>query len=99
MVDPSIPHRSSRGTINLRQARYREDPRPIEPDCPCYACANYSRAHLRYLFSCQEILASTLCSIHNLSALLRLTRKMRSALEEGTFEELKASWLASRPLT
>ncbi len=99
MVDPSVPHRSSRGTINLRQARYREDPRPIEPDCPCYACANYSRAHLRYLFSCQEILASTLCSIHNLSALLRLTRKMRSALEEGTFEELKASWLASRPLT
>lgn len=99
MVSPTVPHRSSRGTINLRQARYRDDPRPVEEDCPCYCCANYSRAHLRYLFSCQEILASTLCSIHNLSALLRLTAQMRSALEKGTFETLKAVWLGATALT
>ncbi len=95
LVAPQVPHRSSRGTINLRQARYREDPRPIEDDCPCYACTNYSRGHLRYLFSCQEILASTLCSIHNLCALLRLTGQMRRALEEGTFESLKADWVGA----
>lgn len=99
MVSPHLPHRTSRGTINLRQARYRQDPRPIEDDCPCYTCANYSRGHLRYLFSCQEILASTLCSIHNLVALLRLTRQMRHALEKGRFEELRANWLGSRALT
>lgn len=95
MVGPTLPHRSSRGTINLRQARYRNDPRPVEEDCPCYCCANYSRGHLRYLFSCQEILASTLCSIHNLTALLRLTREMRRSLEEGTFESLRATWMAT----
>jgi queuine tRNA-ribosyltransferase/7-cyano-7-deazaguanine tRNA-ribosyltransferase len=99
MVSPDVPHRSSRGTINLRQARYRDDARPIEEDCPCYTCANYSRAYLRYLFSCQEILAGSLCSIHNLSALLGLTRRMREALEEGTFAELKAGWLSRTPLT
>lgn len=97
MVSPNVPHRSSRGTINLRQARYREDPRPIEEDCPCYACANYSRAHLRYLFSCQEILASTLCSIHNLAALLRVTREIRRSLEEGTFEEYRAQYMGTQP--
>lgn len=99
MVGPTVPHRSSRGTINLRQARYRHDSGPIEPDCPCYTCANYSRSYLRYLFSCQEILASTLCTIHNLSALLRLTRGMREALEEGTFEQLRASWIGSTAIT
>jgi queuine tRNA-ribosyltransferase/7-cyano-7-deazaguanine tRNA-ribosyltransferase len=99
MVSPQVPYRSSRGTINLRQARYRQDDRPIEDDCPCYACANYSRGYLRYLFSCQEILASTLCSIHNVTALLRLTREMRRALEEGAFEQLRAAWLGQPALT
>lgn len=99
MVAPSVPHRSSRGTINLRQARYRNDARPIEDDCPCYTCANYSRSYLRYLFSCQEILASTLCSIHNVTALLGLTRQMRHALEQGQFEQLRAVWLGSSAIT
>ncbi len=97
MVSPKLPHRSRRGTLNLRQARYRDDPRPIEDDCPCYTCSNYSRAYLRYLFSCQEIVASTLCSMHNLSALLRLTRGMREALEIGKFEEFKAAYMPESP--
>lgn len=93
LVSPGVPHRGSRGTLNLRQARYRDDPGPIEPGCPCSTCAHYSRGYLRYLFSCQEILASTLCTIHNLTALLSLTRAIRQSLEQGTFEELRAAWL------
>lgn len=94
MVSPSIPFRTSRGTINLRQARYRNDPNPIDGNCGCYTCANFSRAYLRHLYSCGEILAATLGSIHNTWTLLSLTRQIRHALENGTFSELKAAWLS-----
>ncbi len=93
MVPPEYPHRTRRGTLNLRQARYRNDNDPIERDCPCYTCKNFSRGYLRYLFSCREILASTLCSIHNVAALLRVTRQIRSSLERGTFAEFKREFL------
>lgn len=92
MVGPEVEGRTKRGTLNLRNARFRNDHGPVEDDCPCYCCANFSRSYLRYLFSCQEILASTLCSIHNVSALLRLTRRMRDSLESGSFAELRSRY-------
>ncbi len=98
MVSPHHPHRTRRGTLNLRQARYRDDLAPIEADCFCYTCRNFSRGYLRYLFGCEEILASTLCSIHNVAALLRLTREIRTALELDTFSALKDRYLAMRPV-
>lgn len=96
MVGPEFPHRTSRGTLNLRQARYRRDTGPIDPGCPCHTCRNYERGYLHYLFSCQEMLAGTLCSIHNLTALLGLTREIRQALEMGTFGDLKRHWMAAQ---
>lgn len=93
MVSPWVEGRTKRGTLNLRNAKFREDHGPVESDCDCYCCANFSRSYLRYLFSCDEILASTLCSIHNVAALLRLTRKMRDALSVGTFAQLRSEWL------
>lgn len=88
-VPPHLPHRTRRGTLNLRQARYRTDYGPIDPDCACYTCSNFHRSYLHYLFGCKEILAGTLCSLHNVNALLRLTAKIREALELGTFWEMR----------
>jgi queuine tRNA-ribosyltransferase len=93
MVGPEFPHRTRRGTLNLRQARYRHDHSPIDPGCPCYTCANFHRGYLHFLFASKEILAGTLCSIHNVTALLSLTRKIRRALERGRFQELKAEFM------
>ena len=93
MVGPEFPHRTRRGTLNLKQARYRTDYSPIDPECRCYTCANFHRSYLHFLFASKEILAGTLCSIHNVTALLSLTRKIRRALEEGRFQELKEDYL------
>lgn len=93
MVGPEFPHRTRRGTLNLKQARYRNDHSPIDPRCPCYTCTNFHRAYLHFLFASKEILAGTLCSIHNLTALLSLTREIRAALEQGRFQALKESYL------
>jgi queuine tRNA-ribosyltransferase len=93
MVGPHLPFRTRRGTLNLRQARYRDDYGPIDPDCPCYTCRNFHRSYMHYLFASKEILAGTLCSIHNITALLDLTGSIREALERGTFQELKRAYL------
>lgn len=93
MIGPEFPHRTRRGTLNLKQARYRTDYSPIDPDCRCYTCANFHRAYLHFLFASKEILAGTLCSIHNVTALLSLTRRIRRSLEEGRFTELKEEYL------
>lgn len=95
MVGPHFPHRTGRGTLNLRQARYRGDVRPIDEDCSCYTCRNFHRGYLHYLFASKEILAGTLCSIHNITALLSLTREIRESLELGTFQELKRKYLST----
>lgn len=92
MVGPDFPNRTRRGTLNLRNARYKDDFGPIDPDCNCYTCNNFHRAYLRYLFTSQEILAGTLCSIHNVSALLNLTRRIRESIENGEFEKLRRDW-------
>ncbi len=95
MVGPHFPHRTKRGTLNLRQARYRDDYGPIDPDCRCYTCRNFHRAYLHHLFASKEILSGTLCSIHNVAALLEVTRRIRESLELGTFEEFRNSYLGS----
>ena len=75
------------GKINISNAEYARDQNPIEEDCLCYTCQNFSRAYLRHLIVSKEMLASTLLSIHNLYTLLVLTRKMRKAILEGRFVE------------
>ncbi len=97
MVRPHFPGRSRRGTLNLRNAKYKQDFGPIDPDCSCYTCRNFHRSYLNYLFASKEILAGTLCSIHNVTALLDLTRQMREAIEQGTFQELKREYFRHGP--
>ncbi|MEM6429817.1 MAG: tRNA guanosine(34) transglycosylase Tgt [Deinococcota bacterium] len=80
--------------INMRNARFARDERPLVAGCGCYTCQHYSRAYLRHLFKAHEILAQRLASIHNLYFMEQLCADIRAALEEDSFAELKQAWLA-----
>ncbi len=79
--------------INLRNARYADDLRPVDPDCDCYSCRHYSRAYVRHLFKAEEQLAQQLATIHNLRFMARLMTEIRESLQAGTLDELRRSWL------
>jgi len=80
---------TSRGRINIKRAEHRADPRPLDPDCVCETCRNYSRAYLRHLFMAGEILAARLHTIHNLTHYLSLMGRVREAIRGGTFAQLR----------
>lgn len=82
------------GRINLRNARFKEDPAPIQEGCTCYACQHFSRAYLRHLTIAKELLASHLTTLHNVHFLLDLMQRMRCAIENGTFTDLREEFLA-----
>ncbi|MBK5251635.1 MAG: tRNA guanosine(34) transglycosylase Tgt [Peptostreptococcaceae bacterium] len=80
---------TSRGRISIKQAQYTRDFSPLDPDCDCYTCRNYSKAYLRHLYKSNEILSARLFSYHNLHFLLNLMEKIRKAIDEDTFKTLK----------
>ncbi len=82
------------GQINMKAARYRGDPGPLDPECDCYTCSNYSRAYLRHLFVAGEILGLRLLSLHNLRFLIRLGERAGEWIERGEFESSSRAWLA-----
>ncbi len=86
---------SGRGRLNLRNARFARDPRPIEEGCGCPACARFSRAYVRHLVNQQEILGLRLLTLHNLWFVLRLTEGARAAILRGEFERYRADTLAA----
>ena len=88
---------SSRGAgrLSIRNARYRDDPRPPDPDCACPTCRTASRAYLRHLHLAGEMTAATLMTIHNLSFYLDTLRTMRQSIRLGRFEEFRAEMLAA----
>ena len=96
MFDCVIPTRHARngqlftseGPLNIRNSRFQSDTGPIDPRCACYACRNYSRAYLRHLQQCNEILGARLATIHNLHYYLALMARMRAAIEAGRFSAL-----------
>ena len=85
-----------RGTLRIRNARHRDDTGPLDPDCGCYTCRNYSRAYLRHLERCNEILGARLNTIHNLSYYLSLMAGMRDAIEAGGFEAWRRDFYVQR---
>jgi queuine tRNA-ribosyltransferase len=101
MFDCVMPTRNARngylftrnGTLKIRNARFRMDNNPIDAECECYTCQNYSRAYLKHLDRCNEILASMLATIHNLWFYQELMQKLRLAIEEGRFESQVAALL------
>ncbi|MFC2028616.1 tRNA guanosine(34) transglycosylase Tgt [Chloroflexota bacterium] len=74
------------GRLNLLNASFASDPRPIDAECHCYTCKNFSRAYIRHLINAKEILASTLLSIHNLHTLVNLTVRIRELIKNGQFK-------------
>jgi tRNA-guanine transglycosylase len=80
-------------TLNIINAKFRDDMSPIDPSCTCHTCTHYSRAYLHHLFKAQEMLAYRLATIHNLHFLLELMREMRTAIREDRFLELKKQWM------
>ena len=81
------------GRINLRNARYAEDPMPIEEGCDCYTCRHFSRAYLRHLLKANEVLGLRLATLHNLRFMLRLMAQIRQSVLDGTFLAFKESFL------
>ncbi len=100
MFDCVMPTRNARngtlftsaGRISIKREEFRYDSRPLDPDCSCYACRNYSRGYLRHLFLSREILSMRLNTVHNLYFYLNLFRKMREAIGQGKFAEFKKRW-------
>ena len=99
MFDCVVPTRLARtgtamtpeGRLPLRRAEYRDDLRPLDPTCPCAACARFSRAYLRHLIAASEILGHRLLSLHNVSHLVRLLTGARVAITEGRFSAYRAA--------
>ena len=81
------------GRFNLTGAKYRRDFGPLDPDCSCYTCQNYSRAYLRHLYKAKEMLFSTLCTIHNEHFVVSLVDEIRQSMIDGRFDELEAEVL------
>ena len=100
MFDCVMPTRSGRtaqaftshGTINIRNARHREDPRPLESECDCPLCRNYSRAYIHHLQKCNEVLAVMLLSWHNIRYYQRLMQGLRKAIEQGRLSDFAADF-------
>lgn len=100
MFDCVMPTRNARngtlftsnGRISIKRAEYKADSEPLDKDCNCYTCRNYTRAYLRHLFLTKEILSMRLNTIHNLYFYLEFFRKMREALANGNFREYKRKW-------
>lgn len=80
---------TSRGIIQMKNARFKDDPEPLDPECGCYTCRNFSRAYLRHLFVAKELLSYELASVHNLSFYLALVREARQNILRGTYKEWK----------
>jgi len=104
MFDCVMPTRSARNgllftnreKVVIKNARYREDASPIDSECDCYTCQNYSRAYLRHLYAAGEILAMVLNTIHNLRYYLRLMERIREAIREGRYPEFRDRFLRER---
>ena len=103
MFDCVLPTRNARngqvfvrtGTRNLRNARFRQDPRPLDDNCGCYTCRFYSRAYLRHLLIARELLAYRLLTIHNIHFFVDLARRMRQAILSDAFDRFRRQFYRS----
>ena len=82
-----------KGKIHILNTEYRDDFNPVDAECECDACKHYTRAYIAHLFHAKEMLAGTLASIHNLHFLVKLVDDMRSAILDGTFQEMREKFL------
>jgi len=104
MFDCVIPTRhartgfiyTSKGILKIRNSRYQDDTRPLDENCQCYTCQNYSRAYVRHLDKCHEILGSRLTTIHNLFYYQKLMKDIRTAIENDRFDDFADDFYAEQ---
>ena len=97
MMDCVLPTRIARhgtlmthkGRINIKNSKFKEDFTPLDEECNCYTCKNYTKAYLRHLYVADEAFGKRLLSIHNVHFLLEITKKAREAIKEDRFNEFK----------
>jgi len=87
---------TSQGLLKLRNSRYRDDLAPIDVNCACYTCKNFSRSYLHHMDKCKEMLGAVLNTIHNLHYYQRLMADLRSAIEQGTLADFAKSFHAEQ---
>ena len=100
MFDCIMPTRNARngtlftstGRMSIKREEFKSDSQPLDPDCTCYTCRNFSRGYLRHLFLSREILSMRLNTLHNLHFYQTFFRKMRASIEEGSFGIFKREW-------
>jgi queuine tRNA-ribosyltransferase len=85
---------TSRGRLNIKNARYKDDPRPLDEACACPTCQHYSRAYIRHLYMSGEILASILSTVHNISFYLDMMKRIRQAISLDAFTEFLSSYIS-----
>ena len=101
LFDCVMPSRNARhghlntwnGIININNAKYEKDALPIDPECDCPTCRNFSKSYIRHLFKCKEMLAMRLCVVHNLYFYNSLMEKIRDNIDNDTFEEFKNKYV------
>ena len=101
MFDCVLPTRIARhgalmtslGRVNIRNKQYEEDFTPLDPNCDCYCCKNYTKAYLRHLYICDETFGKRLLSIHNVRFLIHLMEEIRTAIKEDRVLEFKKDFL------
>jgi queuine tRNA-ribosyltransferase len=106
MMDCVLPSRSGRtgqawtrrGQVNIKNARHADDPRPLDEQCTCPACRNYSRAYLHHVFRAGEMISGMLLTWHNLHYYQEIMAGMREAIAEGSFDAWEAEFHATRAM-
>ncbi len=104
MFDCVLPTRNARrgtlftscGKLAIKQAKFKKDDRPLDPQCSCYTCRNYTRAYLRHLFLAGELLVYRLLTLHNLYFYLRFMEELREAIRGGRLKEFRQNFYAKR---
>ncbi len=104
MFDCVMPTRNARngwlftrfGDLKLRNARYKDDTRPVDPSCSCHTCENFSRSYLHHLHRSNEITGARLNTYHNLHFYLQIMKEIREAIEENRFQEWKDTFARDR---
>ncbi len=92
-ISPSFGNLKNRFRICIDKPQFRNDPKPLDQNCTCTTCQNFSRAYIHHLFKSRELLSYNLISVHNVHFLVNLTKKIRESILNNSFIEFKKKWL------
>lgn len=80
--------------IDINKSEFKEDKKPLDSNCDCYVCKNYTRAYVHHLFKARELLGYRLATFHNVYFVHNLVKEIRESIMKGAFEELKKKWIS-----